>query len=415
MVYIFLYNVVYIKTDFKNIQKLSKSKLVLIGTPYCLKHLTAINRQCFDYVHQISRDFQRVNYEEFDLIIAPYVKLYGAKNIRLLTNEDSAHILCASMREKYQMPGQSVEELLPYVDKVVSKNKLGNVVRIPKFTKFDKSKYFRNKFKYLNKVVEQLGGFPLFTKPVDLVSSVETNKINNLTEFFNVAEIILSHDYEFEVDQFIDGELFHCDAMIINGEVKFFMVGKCSFALARFFEGKPVGSIPIKDKKMFNSLELFCKKIFKKLNCHNSAYHLEIFLEKKSNEFVFLEIGARTGGALLSKVYEKIYDINIEEVNYLIQMGLSDNIKINNDNDNVYAGFLNYPMVKGEVVEILKPNLNIEHDFIEFVAPKENLENAKNLLDISCSIIFLDKSYEKVEHSFEFLKDYNPLRLKIGG
>ena len=35
---------------------------------------------------------------------------------------------------------------------------------------------------------------------IDLVSSVETHKINNLIEFSNIAERILAHDYDFEVD-----------------------------------------------------------------------------------------------------------------------------------------------------------------------------------------------------------------------
>jgi hypothetical protein len=410
MVFIFLYNVVYIKTDFKKIQALSKSKLILIGTPYCFKYLTSVNRSCFDHIHQISRDFQNIDYSEVDAIIKMYVDFYGSENIRILSNEDSVHLVCADLREKYQIPGYNKEQLLPYVDKVISKNKLNNVVRIPKFSKFNKIEYADNKFAYLNKLVEQLGWFPLFAKPVDLVSSVETHTINNMTEFFNIAERILSHDYEFEVDEFIDGDLFHCDAMIIGGEVKFFMIGKCSFALARFFDGKPVGSIPVVDKKVFNTLEEFCNKVFKQLDCHDSAYHMEVFLEYKTNEFVFLEIGARTAGALVSRVYKKLFDINIEEVNYLIQMGLINDVEIKKEN--IYAGFLNFPMIKGEVVDIIKPNIDIDHEFIRFVRPQEKLNQAQNLLDISCSIIFWDKYYEKVEHAFEYLKDYNPLQLK---
>jgi D-alanine-D-alanine ligase-like ATP-grasp enzyme len=409
MVYIFFYNVIYIKSDFSRLkQKLDNQKFVLVASPYCLKHLTVKNRNCFEKIHQISRDFHEIDYNEIEQIVKHYIKEYGASNIRLMTNEDSTHLACAKLCEIYGIPGHKIDTLLPFVDKVVSKTKLGNTVRLPKFIKFDKKAYQENKTKYLNTLIEYLG-FPMFAKPVDLVSSVETHYIGDLECLNKIADRIMLHPYEFEIDEYIEGELFHCDAMIINGEVKFFMIGKCSFALARFFEGKPVGSIPINNQEKFNELQEFCHKVFKKLNCPDGAYHMEAFLEQKTNEFVFLEIGARTGGALITKVYEKLFDLNIEETNYLIQLGLLKDIPASKKD--IFAGFLNFPKIKGSVNTIKKPNINIDHEFIEFVEKGENISQAENLLDISCSIIFWDKSYKKVEDAFEYLKNCNPLIL----
>ncbi len=325
-----------------------------------------------------------------------------------MTNEDSTHLACANLRKKYNIPGLPFNTLLPFVNKVVSKQRLDNIVRIPKFVKFNKDDYQNNKQSYINKLINILG-FPMFAKPIDLVSSVETHYLANVQDLREISERILAHAYEFEIDEYIDGELFHCDAMIIDGAVKFFMVGKCSFALSRFFEGKPVGSIPITDEAMFQDLKNFCEKVFVKLQCPPGAYHLEVFLEKKTQEFVFLEIAARTGGALITKVYEKLFDMNIEEINYLIQMGKIHEVKITKKD--IFAGFLNFPKIKGMVASIEKPKIDIKHDFIEYVRRDDVLEQAENLLDISCSIIFWDKSYSKIEETFEYLKNYNPLKL----
>ena len=217
----------------------------------------------------------------------------------------------------------------------------------------------------------------------------------------------MTHAYEFEIDEFIDGELFHCDAMLINGSIRFFMGGLGGTGLAKFFEGKPIGSIPVNDQLIFDKLKKICKTVLTKLNAPSGAYHLEAFLEPKSQEFIFLEVGARTGGALLTRVYEKLFDLNIEETNYLIQMNLIDEVKI--AQKNICAGFINFPTINGTVANLHKPNVNIEHEFIEFVARGDELEQAQNLLDISCSVIFWDNSYQKVEETFEFLKNYNPL------
>lgn len=406
MVDIFLYNVVYIKCNFSKLR--SKNKMILIGSDYCLDELSHENSLCFDAIHQVSRDFHQIDLDEVEPIILSYVNQYGAENIRLLTNEDSTHLVCAYLREKYGIPGHQTEKLLPFVNKVVSKDRLGNAVRLPKYIHFDKEAYTNNKKAYLKFLVDYLG-FPMFAKPIDLVSSVETHKISDIETLISVAERIILHDYEFEIDEFIDGDLYHCDAMIINGRMDFFMIGKCSFPLSRFFDGKPVGSIPITDENKFNELKTFCKKVFDRLDCPSGAYHLEAFLDKNTGEFVFLEVAARTGGALITKVYERLFDINIEEVNYSIQMGLIDHVAFTNKN--LYAGFLNFPKIKGSVLDIIKPSLDINSEFIEFVAHGDNLQQAVNLLDISCSIIFWDTSYQKINDTFEFLKNYTPLLL----
>ncbi len=414
MNYIFLYNVIYIKSDFLKLKKLAlNARFILIGSRYCLEKLSDNNKNSFDNVHQISRDFHEINYNEVEQIIKQYIDQYGADNIRILTNEDSTQLVCAKLREIYHIVGHHTDILLPFVNKVVSKNliKKSNLINLPKFTQFDKLSYDKHRYIYLNSIIDNLGGFPLFAKPIDLVSSVETCRIDSFNDLEKFANHALSHNYNFEIDEFIDGELFHCDAMIINNVVEFFMVGKCSFALARFFEGKPVGSIPIIDTELFAKIKDFSNEIFKILNCPNGAYHLELFLQRNTNELVFLEIAARTGGALITNVYEKVFGINIEEINYLIQMELIDKLIINKQN--IYAGFLNFPYTEGTVQKINKPHVTINHEFIEFSKPNDKLAQAKNLLDISCSIIFWDKDYNLVSKHFDTLKNYQPLVLKL--
>lgn len=410
MHYIFLYNVVSIKLDFSKLKTLiANTKFVLIGSSYCLEQLNQTNKDCFEHIHKISRDFHEIDYNEIEQIVEKYIKQYGQQNIKLFTNEDSTHLACAKLREKHGIIGHNTQTILPFVNKVISKNKLRSKVKLPKFVEFNKILYKNHQTTYLNELVAQLGGFPLFAKPIDLVSSVETHRIDNFANLEKFATHAALHEYNFEIDEFIDGELFHCDAMIINGKIDFFMIGKCSFALSRFFEGKAVGSIPIIDNELFSQIKHFNNKVYKTLNCPDGAYHLELFLQKNTKELIFLEVAARTGGALITKVYEKVFGINIEETNYLIQMGLADKITINQQD--IYAGFLNFPYIKGTVQKIKKPEISINHEFIEFVKPNDELYQAKNLLDISCSIIFWDKDYNVVSEHFEFLKHYQPLEL----
>lgn len=406
MVYIFLYNVTYIKSDLSKLRNLSTAKFILLGSDYCLQHISSITRGNFDKVYQISRNFQKPDSDEVELIVLEYIKNHGAENIRLLTNEDSAQIICAELREKYNIPGNSVNTILPFVNKVVSKNRLNNIVKIPRFYAFDKQKYLKNKEAYISEIVDYIH-FPMFIKPIDLVNSIGAQYVPDVKTLCDSAEMILHHEYEFEVDEFIKGDLFHCDALIINGEVKFFMVGRCSFNLSQFFEGKPVGSIPVIEHELFNKLRLFCDKIFFQLKCPDGAYHTEVFLESATNEVVFLEIGARTGGALITQVYEKLYNLNIEETNYLIQLGMLNEVNIGTPE--FFAGFLNFPKIEGKVQKIVEPKLSINYNFVKYVEVDEKMEQAVSLFDVACSIVFWDKSYTKVEQTFEYLMNYEPI------
>ena len=401
----------HIKSDFSKLRSLLKpnDELILIASDYCLDKISKSNRECFNSIHRIVRDFHEISHSETEQIVGMYANKHGTENIMLLTNEDSAQLVCAKLRDKFQIKGHSAEYIRPFVNKVVSKEQLGTTVRMYKFVKFSKEKYQHNKSEYLQTIIAKLGGFPLFAKPIDLVSSIGTHYIDDMYKLTQFAELALSSDYEFEIDEFIDGELLHCDSVLIDGQRKFFMVGKCSFPLARFFEGKPVGSIPIIDEKLFEQLKAFNDKVLKKLHGTNGVYHLEVFLQRKTKEIIFLEIAARTGGASITNVYEKIFGINLEEINYKIQMNLLKDLNIKKNS--IYAGFLNFPSIKGTVKAINKPKINIEHEYIEYINAGDNMRQAKNLLDIACVVIFWDTNYNNITKCFETLKHWQMLEL----
>ncbi len=404
-IYIFLYNVIHIKSDFSKLRFSKNQKIILIANEYCLSRLKKSDKLQFDHIHELmKRDFHSIDTDVVDAIVQEYVVQYGSENIMLLTNEDSAQITCATLREKYGIQGPSVKQILPFVNKVISKQKIGDAVRLPKFLAFDKLEYAKDKVGYLNYIIEKLG-FPMFSKPIDMVSSIGARSIPNADILKDEAELILRSEYHFEIDEYIEGELFHCDAFVINGEIKFFKVGRCSVVPGIFCEGYNVGSLQIENDETISRLKAFCKKVFERLNCHSSAYHLEAFLEKGTKDLVFLEVGARTGGALISQVCEKTLGINIEEKNYLIQMGLIDDFEV--ECKNVFSGFYIFPKIQGMVSKITKPHLNIKHQFTQYVQEGDIVSNAENLLDMSCAIVFWDEDYQKVIETFNYLKDIN--------
>ena len=398
ILYIFLYNVVAIKSSLSNLVLSAPGKFILIGSDYCLQNLSEENRQVFDKTYPIQRNFHRVDSKEVEAILLNYLSDYGPENIRLLTNEDSTQLVCAELREKYGIPGTSTEQLLPYVNKVISKSKLEGKVRIPRYMSFDKKGYRKKPKVYLDGVIAKIG-FPMFIKPVDLVSSIDTYYIDNATTLQTVLDTVLSRSWDFEIDEFIEGDLFHCDAIIHRGKMEFFMAGKYAWPLAKFSKGRPMGSIPVNEEGLLAQLKKISEDVFTCLGTFSSAFHLEVFKEKKSGELIFLEAAARTPGALVPNMYQIIFNMHLEALHYEVQMIVSDcNLKI--EKTESHAAWVTFPKIDGNLAEIRKPKIAIKNTVVNFVQLGEEMKQAESLLDGSLSIVFWDKSYPKSRTDF---------------
>ena len=188
------------------------------------------------------------------------------------------------------------------------------------------------------------------------------------------------------------------------------MAGKYAYPLARFSKGSPMGSIPVNNQQLFADLKYFSLKILTSLGMFSSAFHLEIFQEKNSGELIFLEAAARTPGALVPNMYEIIFNKNIEELHYLVQMNADYNLNIAKTEN--HAGWITFPQIKGTLLHIKKPDIPINNAVTNFVKSGEELKQAQSLLDSSCSVFFWDKSFQKIEQAFEFLKKFKPLVFK---
>lgn len=407
-VYIFVYNVRQIKFDVTKIKKINADqKFILIASTHCLHGLSTRNRSCFDAIHQIKRNFHKIDVTYIGNVVSNCVDKYGANNIRILTNEDSTQIGCAHAREIYGIPGETVESITPFVNKLIAKKLLNSVVKTPQFIEFDKIKYLQKRDDYLNEVVETLN-FPMFIKPIDVVGSIESYRINDFYELQKTVNRALTLPYEFEVDEFIDGVLFYCDLVVIDNELKFFIAGKYTLPLAEFSNGKPIGSIMVTDEDLLGRFRAFSNKILKQLKIIRGVYHLEIFLANKYEELVFLNIASRTAEALILRVYEIQLGINLEELKYLLSMGNLNNLEISSENK--FAAWFIFPKQAGTVIEVEKPNLNVQYEFLKFVEVGDVIHSAELYVEVAASLVFWDDSPEKIQQIFEQLNTYKPIK-----
>ena len=168
-----------------------------------------------------------------------------------------------------------------------------------------------------------------------------------------------------------------------------------------------MGSIPVIDIELNQQMLEFCKKCLTCLGSMSSAFHIEVFREKSTGELVFLEAAARTPGALVPEMCEIIYGANLELMHYQTQM--DNDVNFGDIQKKLYAGWITYPKLYGEVKDIVYPDITLQHQFMSFVHINEHLDSAETLLDSACSVVFWSDNYDELKVTFERLKKFSPL------
>ncbi len=151
----------------------------------------------------------------------------------------------------------------------------------------------------------------------------------------------------------------------------------------------------------------FATNVIKCLGVIEGSQHLEVFVTDKE-EIVFLEIGARLPGIIIIKVYEKIFNINLINVEIGLLFNnrdlLANGFKYNN-----YAFFMMYPYKKGTILKKNALTTSIETT-VSYLKEVGDIitHDAKSNLDATSIILGWGADYEAVRHTFFELAKYNP-------
>lgn len=351
--------------------------------------------------------------EKIALHIQEVVSLYQSIQIQIASTDEQAILLCGKIRELFNLPGPTYQDLLPFRNKITMKKSLAGKVdtHLPKYVAFDLEAYNSNAEAYIDQVILKVG-LPAFVKPIDADASREARKISSKAELLERCNFMIANKLEFEIDQFISGELYHCDSLIKDGKIILSMVSKYLYPVAEFLLGKPCSSILLeKDDPQYQQSLQFNELILNALpNVHNGCTHLE-FMVTPENQFYFIEIAARSPGALVPECIEISTGINLREVHCLLQGGF-DVTPIPKETG-CYASWAYFPQKIGKVMEIIYPK-HFDSDYQIATAIDTNIEisqSPRSLLDFVYTMTFSNTDKYKLKQDFESLRNFTPLHV----
>lgn len=244
--------------------------------------------------------------DEDDVINRVTAWLRGRRVDRVLANWEPLVILAARLREKYGMPGMSVDTVTGFRDKQLMKDRVKAAgLRVPYAFKCTSEREMRE--------ANEKIGFPMILKPISGAGSADTYKVTSKQEL-DAAIMAMRHVQVVSCEEFIEGEEFTYDTVCIGGNPAYENVAAYlpKPLIARTNEWISPVIITVKNleqPKLRPGIELG-RKVLKALNMGDGFTHMEWFLTPKG-EAVFGEIGCRPGGAHLVDQMNYTGDIDL--------------------------------------------------------------------------------------------------------
>ncbi|EKS26391.1 ATP-grasp domain-containing protein [Staphylococcus epidermidis] len=327
------------KTPYSKWIKESEKKVVL----FCPKN----KKESFDlnkYLHIESFD----NYLDDHTIISKALTLNTKYNFNHIISVSEFDVIrSAKLREVLNIPGQHYLSADAYRNKLFMKELLKNSsINVPEFSAVI-SRENVDEFIKLN-------DFPVVIKSIYGTGSQSTfiiNKTKDVDDFFKYNNDQISN---FEIEKFIDGDMFHVDGVILNNEIKYSFVSKYYTGCLEFKKNNPVSSYLLdNDNPLNQELKKQVREIINRLpKIDNSSFHVEFFVTK-SNEIYFCEIASRTGGGEIGKSIEYASGILLNRETILNQ--LNEPTIVNRKTKNSTA-FIMFPPQEGIYRGLAKKN-----------------------------------------------------------
>jgi len=331
-------------------------RLVFVGVPEVCNALPKNNLSIIEKVYPLAS----INTDTLSPIVKNYVNEVGAAALHILSAGEASLRVVAKVRDHFNIVGNSEEEIVPFLDKVIMKDKVSECgVRIPKHISFDKAAYQKDKTAYLKEIENQLP-YPMFIKPIELYGAASARKLNNRDELIEAAESMLNMKLEYEIDEYISGVLCHCNCLIVDGEIQFQEFEEYTVPCSWFDEGYILGGIPLREEDpRWQRLDRMNREVIACLKAPNGATHCEIFITDK-DELIFLEIASRPPGAMVPDVIEKMTGMQIDLEHIKARLGIP--IQVPKKQIDEYYMWAYIPKKAGQVKALLEPDLKSEYE-----------------------------------------------------
>ena len=322
-----------------------------------------------------------------------------AGETRLLCHDEYVLGAVAAVREKLGISGDRPVNVGPFTDKLAMKAALPGI-RMPRHLAWDSEAYAENPDSYVARVLDAVG-LPAFVKPVNESGAVGAARIDTVDELR--AWAASAGPWEFEVDEFVEGTLYHVDSAVRDGEIVHVHVNQDLHPCHEYACGKVNGSFTLPDDDpVVPVLKEFNDKVLATLEDkpRDGVFHHEIFLNA-AGEPIFLEIAARAPAALIPMTGRIRWGVDIEQALFTLQRG--EPFTTPENHRGPFAAYVYFPKKAGTVATLNRPEIASDHRWTWNLAPGDTLADATDIRDFAASVLLWNDDYAALRRDLEIL------------
>ncbi len=249
-------------------------------------------------------EVQQWNMNDFISGLAYFMRHHKIDRIVALDDFDVEK--AAHLREQFRIPGMGQTTARYFRDKLAMRIKAAEAgIPVPAF-----SDLFHDED--INEYARTVSP-PWMVKPRSEASATGITKVHSAEELWEVIHKLGDHRPNYLVEQFKPGDVYHVDALTVDGKVQF---ARASQYLSTPMEVAHGGGVFRSHTIAFGSkedkaLQKLNTKVMKAFGMQFSASHTEFIRCHEDGKFYFLETSSRVGGAHLAEMVEMSSGINL--------------------------------------------------------------------------------------------------------
>jgi biotin carboxylase len=244
--------------------------------------------------------------DEEDVIARVHAWLRGRSIDRVLANWEPLVLLAARLRERFGLPGMSVDTVRGFRDKQLMKERVAAAgLRVPRAQRVRSVKDVWSAL--------EVTGYPAIIKPISGAGSADTYKVESASDMQRVLPH-MQHVVEAICEEFVDGEEYTYDTAAIDGVPAYESVTRYipNALEMRTLEWVSPIMLSVRDLEqphVRGGIELG-RSVLRALGMGDGMTHMEWF-RKSDGEVVFGEIACRPGGACVVDMMNYTSDIDL--------------------------------------------------------------------------------------------------------
>lgn len=329
----------------------------------------------------------------------------------VICTDEPVLITCAMLRKEFGIRGNLPHQYVSFHDKRVMKQFLkAHGIRCPSFIDLNGTHTTGAMEHYHARIAEALGT-PYVVKPIMNGGSTHVDIIGSGGALRDWHQKHFDASSSYSAEEFIAGEMFHCDSFVNNGEVVFARPSQYLYPNLDFTKGRALGSFPLLESdRLYQRIIEFNKRVLKALHAPDGALHLEMMINDKG-ELFFIEIGARPPGAAVNVMHERNFGINLYELTLRQGLGIPMDFT---ERPDLYHAWIYLSTVPGKVTKLNEPRLHSSMEIKWNIKPGNIIRTYPSSVTNgdSARLHIFNRDHSKLEEDILVLKTHRPYDLE---